>query len=85
MISQPQNMENRKSHSDSTNRTLHYVEVLYLKAGQYESRKFAHYPEGEAARMYLRTINKLKMEKRSSLVQLREENHQLIKSEMVSF
>jgi len=74
-------MEKNKYPSDSNNRTLHYVEVVYLKNGQFESRKFAHYPEEEAARMYTRTINKLKAENKSALVQLREENHTLIKSD----
>ena len=83
MTLQLQNMENMKFPSDAQHRTLNYVEVVYLKNGAFESRKFAHYPEDEAAKMYARTINKLTQENRPSLVQLRTESHQLIKSDKV--
>lgn len=63
-------------------RTMHYVDVVYLNdKGQYGSSKQVHYTEKEAAEMYLRTINKLKQEKKSALIQLRDEQHQLIKCE----
>lgn len=70
-------MEQMTSHF----RTLHYVEVIYLTNGQYTSRKLVHYPVDEAKIMYARTINKFKEDKKSALICLREENHQLIKSE----
>lgn len=69
--------------TDSKHRTLFYVEVVYLDKGKPSGVKFQHYPEAEAERMYLRTINKFKQEKRDALVNLREENHQLIKSERI--
>lgn len=63
---------------------MHYVDVVYLDyKGQYASSKQVHYTEKEAAEMYLRTINKMKQEKRSALIQLRDENHYLIKSDRV--
>jgi len=68
-----------------TNIILHYVEVVYLKNGQPNGLKFAHYPEEEAERMYQRTINKFKQENRSALINLREENHMLLKSEKINF
>lgn len=67
--------------TDKHHRTLHYVEVIYLTDGVYHSRKFAHYPEEEAARMYVRTVNKLKKENKSALVSLREENHTMIRND----
>ena len=70
---------------DTAFRILNYVEVVYLVRGLFESRKFSHYPKDEAERMYVRTVAKLRAEKRPALVQLREENHQLIKSEKVCF
>lgn len=71
------------SHSDTHNRTLHYVDVIYLSKGKYDGRKHAHYPEQEAVIMFQRTINKFKEEKKEALICLREENHSLIKSEKV--
>jgi hypothetical protein len=72
-------MEQTTSHF----RTLHYVEVIYLRNGQYTGKKFVHYPVDEAKTMYARTINKFKEDSTKALVCLREENHQLIKSEMI--
>lgn len=64
-------------------RTLHYVEVTYLEKGMPSSGKHVHYDEKEAAEMYMRTINKFKVEKKNALIQLRDENHQLLKSELL--
>ncbi len=65
---------------DQTNRTLHYVEVIYFKNLQYQDRKHNHYPKEEAELMYLRTTNKFKEEKQQVIIALREENHMLIKA-----
>ena len=62
---------------------MQYVEVVYLKNKQFERRKIVH--DASAASLYFRAIAKLSAEKTSALIMLREENHQLIKSEMVSF
>jgi len=67
----------------SLSKISHYVEVIYLTNGKYASRKFVHYPVDEALNMFLRTVNKFKQDKTSALVCLREENHQLIKSERI--
>jgi hypothetical protein len=72
-------MEQTTSHF----RTLHYVEVIYLSNGQCAGKKFVYYPVDEARVMFARTINKFKDEKTRALICLREENHQLIKSEML--
>lgn len=71
------------SHSDKQHRTLHYVEVIYLENMKYKKRKHEHYPVNEAKNMYLRTINKFKEDKKNAVVCLRQENHELIKAELV--
>jgi hypothetical protein len=68
---------------DTAYRTLHYVEVIYLKNGMYESRKFQHYPPDEADLVYERTLKKLAGT--DAHVSLREENHQLLKCELLKF
>ncbi len=69
------------SHSPSNDRTLHYVEVLYMKGIQFIERKFNHYPEEEAGKIYQRTINKFTEDKSQNvIICLREENHNLLKS-----
>lgn len=62
-------------------RTMHYIEVCYFEKGRYASRKLQHYSEEEAMVIYQRTINKLKEDKKTALICLREENHNLIRSE----
>lgn len=69
--------------TDQHHRTLHYVEVIYLTNGMVTGKKFIHYPVEEALKMYMRTINKFRGEKTSALICLREENHNIIKSERV--
>lgn len=61
-------------------RTMHEVEVIYLKDGIYESRKFAYYLEDEAVKIYQRTINKFK-EIGNAIVTLRDEQNTLLKIE----
>jgi hypothetical protein len=78
MISLQQNTESKKSLSKT-----HYVEVVYLKGGLPQSRKLQSYTEEEAARMYMRTINKFTTEKTKALICLRTEEHDLIKSELL--
>ena len=73
------------SPSDQDYRTLNYVEVIYLKEGFFKARKFVHYPEKEAETMYLRTVNKMAQDRVDSLVTLRKENHNLIKSILQKF
>ncbi len=68
---------------DQTNRTLHYIEVIYFEKGQYKDRKHEHYPEEEAKQMFLRASNKFKDSGQHVILALREENHMLIKA--VSF
>lgn len=67
------------SHSEQHNRTLNYVEVLYFNKKQYLKRKHEHYPEKEAATIYLRTVNKFKEDKSEVIICLRSENHELLK------
>ena len=71
-------------HSDKQYRTLHYVEVVYLSQGFFKERKFLYYPEKEAEKMYMRTVNKMTQDKVSSLVTLRKEDHTLIKSQRIN-
>lgn len=69
--------------NDQHFRTMHQVEVIYLKNGMYESRKFAYYLEDEAEKMYQRTLNKFK-EKGNVLVTLRNETDSLLKSAILN-
>jgi hypothetical protein len=69
--------------TDQHHRTLHYIDVIYLKDGHFKSRKAVHFPELEANQMYYKTIAKLKKEGTSALICLREENHELLKNERV--
>jgi len=71
-------MESKKSLSETN-----YVEVVYLKGGLPQSRKFHSYPEDEASKMYMRTINKLASEKTKAIICLRTGGHDLIKSELL--
>lgn len=71
------------SHSDQHHRTLNYVEVIYLTNGMYTGRKAVHYPPDEALNMYMRTIHKMKSENKRCLVTLREENHVMLKNELI--
>jgi hypothetical protein len=66
---------------DSHYRTLHYVEVIYLTRMQPINLKVRYYPEAEASRVFSGTVKKLKEEGISALINLREENHNLLKSE----
>lgn len=77
MTLQQPNTEKKNSLSEKKN----YVEVVYLKAKQPETIKFQMYSEEESLKVFQRTLNKMRMEKRDCLVVLRDDNHQLIKSE----
>lgn len=68
------------SHSDQKHRTLNYVEVLYFDKGKFKSRKHAYYPVEESEKIFQRTINKMTEDKIESMVCLRTETHELIKS-----
>lgn len=68
-----------KSPSDQHYRTMHQVEVIYLKNGMYDNRKFSYYLSDEAENIYIRTVNKFKGNS-NALVTLRDENGYLIKS-----
>lgn len=61
-------------------RTLNYVEVIYFDKGKYKGRKHVFYPEDEAKQMYTRTINKMSEDKKETLISLRDENHNIVKS-----
>jgi hypothetical protein len=49
----------------------------------FAGRKMQHYEVNEAEVNYLRTIGKLTSEKKTALVCLRSEDHDLIKSELI--
>lgn len=68
------------SHSDKHYRTLHEVEVIYLKNGMYAGRKFTSYPVEEAATIYQRTLNKFR-ELKNAIVIRRDENNNMISNE----
>lgn len=54
---------------------LHEVEVIYLKNGQYDSRKFMRYETyDEALRIYKATISKFKKEDKKAILSLRSMN-----------
>ena len=50
---------------------------------QYLSRKWQEYPKTEAKKIFDQTVKKMIASKTEALVCLREDNHDLIKSEMV--
>lgn len=60
-------------------REMNEVEVIYLKRGMYESRKFAYYLKEEADKIYQRTINKFRDVGNVLIIQ-RDEQGTLIKS-----
>ncbi len=60
-------------------RTMNEVEVIYLKKGMYENRKFAYYTEGEVDKVYQRTVNKFRDTGNVLIIQ-RDEQGTLIKS-----
>ena len=62
---------------------MYYVEVYYLSKMNFTGRKMQHYEEKEAEVNYLRTIGKLTAEKKTGLVCLRSDDHDLIKSELL--
>jgi hypothetical protein len=61
-----------------------YVEVYYLTKDkkQCTGRKWQACKDGEADSMYMRTIGKMLKENKTTLVALRKDNHELIKSEI---
>lgn len=61
-----------------------YVEVYYLKNKSYVSRKMQEYKKEEIEVMFKRTIGKMMTQKTESMVCMRDDNHDLIKTEMVS-
>lgn len=63
----------------------HYVEVVYFENNQWQSRKLFHYEKTEAESMYTRALNKLTLEGTSCLVSLRNDNHELIHSQLLNY
>lgn len=61
-------------------RTMNYIEVIYFDKGNYKERKQAFYQDNLCEQMFIRTENKMKEEKKETLIALRDENHNLIKS-----
>lgn len=61
-------------------RTMNYIEVIYFEKNIYKERKQAFYQDNLCDQMFLRTENKMKEEKKQTLISLRDENHNLIKS-----
>ncbi len=72
-------MEQTICHSDAHHRTMNEIEVIYLKKGFYESRKFAYYLKEEADKVYQRTVNKFRDVGNVLIIQ-RDENGTLIKN-----
>lgn len=64
---------------DSHFREMNEIEVIYLKKGFYESRKFAYYLKEEADKIYQRTVNKFRDVGNVLIIQ-RDEQGALIKS-----
>lgn len=64
---------------DSHFREMNEIEVIYLKKGFYESRKFAYYLKEEADKVYQRTVNKFRDVGNVLIIQ-RDENGTLIKN-----
>ncbi len=65
--------------SDAHYREMNEIEVIYLKKGFYESRKFAYYLTEEADKVYQRTVNKFRDIGNVLIIQ-RDEQGTLIKS-----
>ena len=58
-----------------------YVEVFYFIDRQYAERRFIHYNNPDQANdIYKKTIAKMKKYKNDTLICLRDDNHELIKS-----
>jgi len=62
---------------------MQYIEVFYLDKMKNTSRRFKEYEKDEVEIAFKRTIGKLTMEKQNALIVIRDENHQLIKSELL--
>ena len=60
-----------------------YVEVYYLTKTRCTGRKLQHYERAEAEGIYMRTIGKMTENKTECMVTLREDNHELVKSELI--
>lgn len=60
-----------------------YVEVIYLKDNQYQSRKWQHYPVNEVEKIFNQVVEKMMANKNESLVCLRNDDHGLIKSKRI--
>lgn len=71
--------------TDSHYRQVRYVEVVYLKNMEVEKIRREHYSPEEAESIYSSTVKKFVKIGQQALVMIREENHQLIKSEQVNY
>ena len=60
-----------------------YIEVYYLSKMNYTARKVQTYSENEIDVMYSRAIGKLISDKKQALVCIRNDEHDLIKSELL--
>jgi len=65
--------------TDPHYREMNEIEVIYLKKGFYESRKFAYYLKEEADKVYQRTVNKFRDVGNVLIIQ-RDEQGTLIKN-----
>lgn len=66
--------------TDAHYREMNEVEVVYLKKGFYDSRKFAYYMAEEAEKVFTRTVNKFR-DIGNVIINHRDEAGTLIKSE----
>lgn len=70
----------RQFHSDT-----HYIDAFFFKGSTVIEHKLYYYLEKEAFQMYQRILNKYVGTENKVLVTLRKVNHELIKSDLVSY
>jgi hypothetical protein len=63
----------------------HYLDVFFFKGSDVVNHQMHHYQEKEAAQMYQRGINKYKGQTERILICLRDNEHQLLKSELLNY
>jgi hypothetical protein len=67
--------------SDNT----HYLDVFFFEKQSVQSHTMHQYPEKEAGQMFQRAVNKYKVTNVRILIALRDQDHQLIKSELLNY
>lgn len=62
-------------------RTMHYVEVLYMKGIEFLDRKSEWYPKDEAAIIFKRAVKKFTEDKsKNVIITLRDEQHLVLEN-----